>query len=157
MKPNGNSWTPIQLHPIPRNCRTIGRRSAISTFTELGQPGLNEAPTQVQSIQLRQALDAAMPALSRAGLAESLHASRELTGIRLLDAIFPTWKNSKPFTRSPRNQHSHSSHNRSFIPLFLGALRVLAFQRSAHSLEEYTRCLLSQIWPQKSGGRVEKM
>ena len=51
-------------------------------------PGLNEAPTQVQSIQLRQALDAAMPVLSRAGLAESLHASRELTGTRLLDAIF---------------------------------------------------------------------
>lgn len=29
-----------------------------------------------------------MPALSRAGLAEGQHASRELTGARLLDAIF---------------------------------------------------------------------
>lgn len=62
--------------------------SAITTFIEaLGQPGLDDAPEQVQSIQLRQALDSAMPALSRAGLAESLTASRKLTGAQLIDAI----------------------------------------------------------------------
>lgn len=62
--------------------------SAITTFIDaLGQPGLDDAPEQVQSIQLRQALDAATPALSRAGLAESLTASRKLTGLQLIYAI----------------------------------------------------------------------
>jgi hypothetical protein len=62
--------------------------SAITTFIEaLGQPSLDDAPEQVQSIQLRQALDAAMPALTRGGLAEGLTASRKLQGSRLIDAI----------------------------------------------------------------------
>ena len=62
--------------------------SAITTFLDaLGQPGLDDAPEQVQSIQLRQALDTAMPALSRAGLAESMTASRKLTGTQLINAI----------------------------------------------------------------------
>ncbi len=62
--------------------------SAITTFIDaLGEPGLDDAPEQIQSIQLRQALDAAMPALSRAGLAESLTASRKLTGTQLIDAM----------------------------------------------------------------------
>lgn len=62
--------------------------SAIHTFiTAIGQPGLDDMSDQVQSIQLRKALDAAMPALSRAGLAERLGATREWTGSRLVDAI----------------------------------------------------------------------
>lgn len=62
--------------------------SVINTFIEaLGQPGLDDAPEQIQSIQLRQALDAAMPALSRAGFAETLTASRKLTGAQLITAI----------------------------------------------------------------------
>jgi len=62
--------------------------SAITTFIDaFGQPGLDDSPEQVQSIHLRHALDAAMPALSRAGLAESLTASRKLTGTQLIDAI----------------------------------------------------------------------
>lgn len=62
--------------------------SAITTFIDaLSQPGLDDAPEQIQSIQLRQALDAAMPALSRAGLAESLTASRKLQGSQLIDAF----------------------------------------------------------------------
>ena len=62
--------------------------SATTTFIDtLGSPGLDAAPQQVQSIQLRHALDTAMPALSRAGLAESLTASRKLTGTQLIDAI----------------------------------------------------------------------
>jgi hypothetical protein len=62
--------------------------SAIKTFIDaLGEPSLNDATEQIQSIQLRHALDAAMPALSRAGLAESLTASRSLTGSQLIEAI----------------------------------------------------------------------
>lgn len=62
--------------------------SAIITFIEaLGQPGLDDMPEQVQSIQFRKALDVAMPALSRAGLAETLTASRKLTGAQLIAAI----------------------------------------------------------------------
>ena len=62
--------------------------SAITTFIDaLATPGLDDAPEQVQSIQLRQALDDAMPALSRAGLAERLTATREQTGARLINAI----------------------------------------------------------------------
>lgn len=62
--------------------------SAITTFIDaLGQLGLDIAPEQIQSIHLRHALDSAMPALSRAGLAESLTASRKLTGIPLINAI----------------------------------------------------------------------
>jgi hypothetical protein len=62
--------------------------SAINTFcSALDQPGLDDASVQVQAIQLRQALDAAMPALSGAGLAESLTASRKMTGTQLIDAV----------------------------------------------------------------------
>lgn len=61
---------------------------AITTFIDaLAQPDLDAAPEQIQSIQLRQALDAAMPALSRAGLAETLTASRKLTGSSLIAAL----------------------------------------------------------------------
>jgi hypothetical protein len=62
--------------------------SAIATFIHtFAQPGLDDAAEQIQSIQLRQALDAAMPALSRAGFAERLTASRKLTGAQLINAI----------------------------------------------------------------------
>lgn len=62
--------------------------SAATTFlTALGEPRFDDHPEQVKSIQLRHALDAAMPALSRAGLAESLASSRTLTGSRFLAAI----------------------------------------------------------------------
>lgn len=62
--------------------------SAINTFIDaLGQPGLDDAAEQIQPIQLRQVLDAAMPALSRAGLVETLTACRKLTGHQLIRAI----------------------------------------------------------------------
>jgi hypothetical protein len=91
VKPGDWNFLITWSHPsgFPRWVDWMPVFSAISTFNDaLGQPGLNDAPEQVQAIQLRQALDAAMPALARAGLAEGLHASRELTGTRLLDAIF---------------------------------------------------------------------
>ena len=62
--------------------------AAITTFINaIGQPGLDDDPEQVQSIQLRQALAAAMPTLSRVRLAESLTATRKLTGTQLINAI----------------------------------------------------------------------
>lgn len=77
--------------------------SAISTFIDaLGQPGLYDASEQVQSIQLRQALDVAMPALSRAGLAESLTASRKLQGSQLIDAIHQDLNQLEHALESPR-------------------------------------------------------
>ena len=80
------TWS--QPSGFPRGVDWMPVFSAITTFIDaLGQPGLDDAPEQVQSIQLRQALDAAMPALSRAGLAESLTASRKLQGSQLVDAI----------------------------------------------------------------------
>lgn len=62
--------------------------SGISTFvTALGEPGLDDLPEKVQAIQLRDALDTAMPALARAGLAKNMTASRTLTGAELISAI----------------------------------------------------------------------
>jgi hypothetical protein len=62
--------------------------SGITTFvTALSEPGLDDLPEKVQAIQLRQALDTAMPALSRAGLAKTMTASRKLTGAELIFAI----------------------------------------------------------------------
>ena len=62
--------------------------SGITTFvTALSEPGLDDLPEKVQAIQLRQALDTAMPALSRAGLAKTMTASRKLTGAELISAI----------------------------------------------------------------------
>jgi hypothetical protein len=89
---NAGDWK-FLIHPYrdsapPRWVDWMPVFSAITTFIDaLGQPGLDDAPEQVQSIQLRQALDAAMPALSRAGLAEGLTASRKLTGTQLIAAI----------------------------------------------------------------------
>jgi hypothetical protein len=61
---------------------------AATTFIDaLCQPGLDEASEQIQSIHLRQALDDAMPALARAGLAEKLAASRKLTGAHFINAL----------------------------------------------------------------------
>jgi hypothetical protein len=63
--------------------------SAVTTFAEaLGEPGLDLQPEQIQAIHLRQALDAAMPALNRAGISHHLSASRDLTGGRLIRAFF---------------------------------------------------------------------
>jgi len=78
-----------QPHGFPRWVDWMPVFSAVTTFIDaLAAPGLDDAPEQVQSIQLRQALDAAMPALSRAGLAESLTATRKLTGSQLIAAIY---------------------------------------------------------------------
>jgi hypothetical protein len=62
--------------------------SAVTTFIDaIGVSGLDHESEQIQSIQIRQALDSAMPALTRAGLAVGLAATREQTGARMIDAI----------------------------------------------------------------------
>jgi len=73
---------------FPRWTSWMPMFSAIHTiYNALDQPGLDNASVQVQAIQLRQALDAAMPALSAAGLVENLTASRTMTGSQLIHAI----------------------------------------------------------------------
>jgi hypothetical protein len=58
--------------------------SAITTFIDaLSTAGLAEASEQIQSIQLRQAYDSTLPALTRAGIVEKLSTTREQTGNRL--------------------------------------------------------------------------
>ena len=80
------TWS--QPSGFPRWSAWMPMFSAIYTFCKaLDQPGLDDAPVQVQAIRLRQALDAAMPALSAAGLAESLTASRTMTGRHLIEAL----------------------------------------------------------------------
>lgn len=80
------SWN--QPAGFPRWVDWMPTFSAMTTFIDsFDQPGLDEASVQIQSIQLRQTLDAAMPALSRAGLAETLSSSRKLTGTQLINAI----------------------------------------------------------------------
>ena len=54
----------------------------------LGEAGLDEAPPQIQSIQLRQAIATAMSALTRAGLAQRLTASGKQSGEGLIAAFF---------------------------------------------------------------------
>ncbi len=80
--------SPSQDSAPPRWVDWMPVFSAITTFiTAIGEPGLDGFPEQVQSIRLRQALDEAMPAISRAGLVETLSASRNLTGHQLIFAI----------------------------------------------------------------------
>ena len=58
--------------------------SAITTFIDaLSAADLGEASEQIQSIQLRQAFDSTLPALTRAGIVEKLSTTREQTGNRL--------------------------------------------------------------------------
>jgi len=90
IKPGDWDFLITWQHPagFPRWVDWMPVFSAITTFIDaLGQPDLDDAPEQVQSIHLRQTLDAAMPALSRAGLAESLNATRKLNGTQLITAI----------------------------------------------------------------------
>jgi hypothetical protein len=89
---NAGEWK-FLAHPTPDSARPLWVDwmplfSAISTFiTAIGESGLDDFPEQVQSIRLRKALDDAMPALSRAGLVETMSASRKLTGKELISAI----------------------------------------------------------------------
>jgi len=53
----------------------------------LAKPGLDERSDRFQAIQLRDALDKALPALAQAGLAQQITATRELGGTELISAF----------------------------------------------------------------------
>jgi hypothetical protein len=61
---------------------------AIRTFLDaLGTPGLDEKSRNFQAIQLREALDRAMPGLVRAGIAHQMQATRNLRGADLIESL----------------------------------------------------------------------
>lgn len=63
--------------------------SALHIFVDaLGEARLDEASPQIQSIELRQAIATAMPALTQAGLVQRLAASGKQSGEGLIAAFF---------------------------------------------------------------------
>lgn len=61
---------------------------AIRTFLDvLGKPGLDEKSRNFQAIQLREALDQAMPGLVRAGIAHHMQATRNPRGTDLIESL----------------------------------------------------------------------
>ena len=62
--------------------------AAITRFAEtLALPGIDGQSEPLQAIQLRQALDEAMPALVRAGVAHDLRSTRDLRGADLVQSL----------------------------------------------------------------------
>lgn len=62
--------------------------AAITRFAEaLALPGIDEKSERFQAIKLREALDEAMPALVRAGVAHELRTTRDLRGAELVRAL----------------------------------------------------------------------
>ena len=53
----------------------------------LALPGIDEKSERFQGIKLREALDEAMPALVRAGIAHELHTTRTLSGANLVESL----------------------------------------------------------------------
>jgi hypothetical protein len=61
---------------------------ALQTFLNtLGKPGLDEKSENYQAIQLREALDRAMPGLVRAGIAHQMQATRNPPGADLIESL----------------------------------------------------------------------
>lgn len=62
--------------------------AAITRFAEtLALPGIDEESERFQAIKLREALDEAMPALVRAGIAHELRTTRDLRGAELVQSL----------------------------------------------------------------------
>ncbi len=62
--------------------------AAITRFAEtLALPGINDQSEHFQAIQLREALDEAMPALIRAGVSHELRSSRDQRGAHLIQSL----------------------------------------------------------------------
>lgn len=71
--------------------------SAVIRFAEtLGKPGLDEKSESFQAIHLREALEAATPALAQAGRLHSMHATPELRGNALITALLADLENLIP-------------------------------------------------------------
>jgi hypothetical protein len=68
--------------------REVTAFHAIQTFLDvLGKPGLDEKSRNFQAIQLREALDRAMPGLVRAGIAHQMQATRNPRGAELIESL----------------------------------------------------------------------
>ncbi|MBN8460541.1 MAG: hypothetical protein J0M04_22145 [Verrucomicrobia bacterium] len=62
--------------------------AAITRFAEtLALPGIDGQSEHFQAIQLREALDEAMPALIRAGVSHELRSSRDQRGAHLIQSL----------------------------------------------------------------------
>jgi hypothetical protein len=62
--------------------------AAITRFAEtLALPGIDDQSEHFQAIQLREALDEAMPALIRAGVSHELRSSRGQRGAHLIQSL----------------------------------------------------------------------
>ena len=75
-------------NPFPRWIDWMPLFSAINRFAEtLAMPGIDEKSERFQAIMLREALDEAIPALVRAGVAHELRSSRNLRGADLVQSL----------------------------------------------------------------------
>ncbi len=62
--------------------------AAITRFAEtLAVPGIDDQSEHFQAIQLREALDEAMPAFTRAGISHQLRSSRDQRGAYLIQSL----------------------------------------------------------------------
>ncbi len=74
--------------PFPRWVDWMPLFAAIARFADaLAMPGLDERSESFQGIQLREALDQAMPALTRAGHAHQMQTTRDMGGAELIQSL----------------------------------------------------------------------
>jgi len=73
---------------FPRWIDWMPRFAVITRFAEtLALPGIDDQSEHLQAIQLREALDQAMPALIRAGVSHELRSSRDQRGADLIQSL----------------------------------------------------------------------
>ena len=89
--PRLDRWQALLLpatNPPPRWVEWMPLFAALTRFaTTLSTPGIDGQSAGFQAIQLREALVAATPALARAGRAHDLHASPDMRGQALINAV----------------------------------------------------------------------
>ena len=74
--------------PFPRWVDWMPLFAAITRFAEaLALPGIDEKSEHFQAIKLREALDEAMPALVRAGIAHEIQTTRDFRGADLVQSL----------------------------------------------------------------------
>ena len=76
------------LRPFPQWIDWMPLFAAITRFAEaLALPGIDEQSEHFQAIKLREALDEAMPALIRVGIAHELQTTRDFRGADLVQSL----------------------------------------------------------------------
>lgn len=80
------NWSDAQDFPQWINWMPIFQAILIFNQT-LAIPGIDEKSERFQAIQLREALDQAMPGLVRAGIAHEIHSTRNLRGADLVHSL----------------------------------------------------------------------